>query len=1183
MFRTTRPHLIPYGMATLFVAIALVLLLPLSSLLGSQALFLLFFLAIIASAWYYGLGSGIFATAIATGLLFWLDQSSQPWSNLSADSNLAIDLFALQGLIVSLLSAGIYRVLQRTEVYWLRSRRQQKMLRRSEEHYRLLIETIKDYAIFMLDPQGHILSWNSGAEALWGYSTPEILGRTFTSLLAPETLESSSPEASLQRAIAQDRVEADHWYTRKDGSRFYANGLLTALRDPSGHLLGFSAIVHDRTQQQQVEAQLRQAQEQLEAQVAQRTAELSAANNSLKAQIAERLRTEAWLRGDAERLTEIIATQHDIATAELDLLRVMSLITERTQKLTGASSAAILLPNGNDMVYRVGSGTITPYIGLRTSMASSLAGQCFRRGEVLRCDDTETDPRADQTICRQIGARSMIAVPLRYQRKISGVLQVLAPQEHAFTHQDAHTLELMAGFVAAAVIHAAEFEARQAMVAEHTVALAALQESEERFKGAFHCSAVGMALVGLNGQFLQVNPALCNMLGYSESELLYMNFQAITHADDLENDLNYRCRMLAGELNAYQLEKRYIHKQGHVVWTLLNVSLVQKRQGEPIHFISQIQDITERKRAEEERAQLIRAQAAQAIAEAAEQRSAFLAEASAVLSSSLDYEATLSSMAKLAVPYLADLCVIHMVDAEQSLRPLTIAHINPAQEDLARQLQQRYPLSLHHLRPVVKVLETGESELIASVSSEIIETATDNVEYQRLIRAIAPQSVMVVPLVAGGHTLGVMSFASAESGRQYGALDLTLAEDLARRAALAVDNARLYREAQQANRIKDEFLATLSHELRTPLNSILGWSRLLRSRQFDAEKTERALETIERNAKVQAQLIEDILDVSRIVQGKLQLHAHPVELIPVIEAAIDAVGPAAEAKLITIETDLDRSGSLVLGDADRLQQVIWNLLSNAIKFTPKEGRVEVHLRRVNSHLEVQVCDTGQGISSDFLPHVFDRFRQADSTSTRSHGGLGLGLAIVRHLVELQGGTVWADSPGEGQGAVFTVSLPLMAVRPPIFKSQPELSSQSAIALPEAVQPLRDLCILVVDDEADARDLLVMVLEQHGAKVTAAASAQEAIAACEQSPLEVLVSDIGMPDENGYALIHKVKALEAKQGRFIPAVALTAYAREEDRERSLAAGFQAHLAKPVEPSTLVSVIANIAGRTEVLDS
>jgi PAS domain S-box-containing protein len=379
-------------------------------------------------------------------------------------------------------------------------------------------------------------------------------------------------------------------------------------------------------------------------------------------------------------------------------------------------------------------------------------------------------------------------------------------------------------------------------------------------------------------------------------------------------------------------------------------------------------------------------------------------------------------------------------------------------------------------------------------------------------------------------------------------------------------------EAEAANRTKDEFLATLSHELRTPLNAMLGWSRLLRAGDLNAETTARALETIERNAKAQSQLIEDLLDVSRVISGKLSLHVRPIELVSIIEAAVDAVRLAAEAKNIELQVTLDPMTDPVSGDPDRLQQVVWNLLLNAVKFTPQRGRVQVRLERINSHVEITVSDTGKGIGKEFLPYVFDRFRQADSSITRKQGGLGLGLAIVRHLVEMHGGTVRACSPGEGQGATFTVELPLAVngdrgLLPVELPPRSRLTAGASYQTPlECLPRLDSLRVLVVEDEVDARDLVVTVLGRCKAQVRAVASVAEALDVLQGFKPDVLVSDIEMPGEDGYALIRKVRAMEAERGGRIPAAALTAHAKAEDRLRALSSGYDVHVSKPFEPVT-----------------
>jgi signal transduction histidine kinase/ActR/RegA family two-component response regulator len=387
----------------------------------------------------------------------------------------------------------------------------------------------------------------------------------------------------------------------------------------------------------------------------------------------------------------------------------------------------------------------------------------------------------------------------------------------------------------------------------------------------------------------------------------------------------------------------------------------------------------------------------------------------------------------------------------------------------------------------------------------------------------------------------------------------------------------LYRQAEEANRAKDQFLATLSHELRTPLNAIVGWTSILAQGGLDDEATERAVGTIERNAKAQAKLIEDILDVSRIVSGKLHLSVSQVDLPAVVQSAADSLRHAAEAKQIRIQLVLDGNAGPVSGDSDRLQQVIWNLMSNAIKFTPRGGRVYVRLSRPNSHVELAVTDNGIGIRPEFLPHVFERFRQADSTSTRSYGGLGLGLAIVRHIVELHGGTVEARSAGDGQGASFVVTLPLAPVA---ARSAPEPGERRLPAATPTAAPLDGIRVLVVDDDQDSLDLLEHTLTRAGATVVTASSAADALGAIERQVPDVLVSDIEMPGEDGYALIRRIRVLPASRGGLVPAAALTAYARSEDRVTALKMGYQIHLAKPVDPVELAVVVSSLAGRQPV---
>ncbi len=440
---------------------------------------------------------------------------------------------------------------------------------------------------------------------------------------------------------------------------------------------------------------------------------------------------------------------------------------------------------------------------------------------------------------------------------------------------------------------------------------------------------------------------------------------------------------------------------------------------------------------------------------------------------------------------------------------------------------------------------------------------------------------LAAPLVGrDGRNLGLVQLSDKHEG-EFTASDEAMLVQLAQMASVAIENAQLLEreqaarsEAECANRAKDEFLSVVSHELRTPLTPILIWARLLRQGKLPSDTTGRALETIERSAEAQAKLVEDLLDVSRMITGKLRLDMRQVDLGSVVAAGVETVRPAADAKGIALGLALDPGAGPIAGDPDRLQQVVWNLLSNAVKFTPEGGRVEVALEQTGPYGRLRVTDTGQGIASAFLPYVFDRFRQADSSSTRAHGGLGIGLALVRHLVELHGGTVEVSSAGPGTGATFTVTLPLAVERTADGHRPPR--GGDAGARPDA-GALRGLRVLVVDDQEDAREALRVILGQAGIAVTVAASSAEALAALERARPDVILSDLGMPNEDGYALIRRIRDRAPEDGGRIPAAAVTAYTGREERARSLAAGFDAHVAKPIDPDGLLAVVADLARR------
>ena len=771
---------------------------------------------------------------------------------------------------------------------------------------------------------------------------------------------------------------------------------------------------------------------------------------------------------------------------------------------------------------------------------------------------------------------------------------------------------------------------------------------------------------------MTVNKTYCEMLGYSAPELHQLTFAAVTHPDDVETDVAYTEQLFKGEMPIYQLEKRYIKKNGESLWVNLTSTIVCEQDGKVRYGLGMVEDITKRKRTEEaltETNQTLQAliqacplaitvfslddglvkmwnPAAERIFGWSEQEAIghFLPsvpeDKQAEFLANLDFIRqgnTLTGMEtrrqkKGGTAIDINIWAAPLHDAKGNVNCMSIvADISDAvaaatqrkrTEAALKESEERF----RKLAEKVCVIPweadatTGRFTYVGPQSLQILgyplsDWYTDNFWFEHIHPEERDWAIQYCldcsatlenyefeyrMLAADGRVVWLYDIVNVVRSEDKPSvlrgfmIDITERKRVeAEREQLLVSEQAARSEAESANRMKDEFLATLSHELRTPLNAMLGWTQLLRTRKFNEATAARALETIDRNTKSLAALIEDVLDVSRIIRGKLHLHTRPVELAFVIEAAIDTVRPAAQAKDIRIESRLDSSIGPILGDSNRLQQVVWNLLSNAIKFTPKGGRVEVQLSIVSGELpwttdngqqtmdryvQIQVSDTGKGIAPEFLPYVFDRFRQENSSTTRAYGGLGLGLAIVRHLVELHGGTVRADSLGEGQGATFSVQLPLVS-RLTEGSNQLPVDSPVEDNVPfDNLPELNGLRVLVVDDEADARELLATILGQYGVEVTAVATASEVLEALPRFKPDVLVSDIGMPGEDGYALIRKVRVLAAEQGGQIPAVALTAYARAEDRIRALASGFQLHMPKPVNPEELVAVVANLAGRT-----
>jgi PAS domain S-box-containing protein len=681
----------------------------------------------------------------------------------------------------------------------------------------------------------------------------------------------------------------------------------------------------------------------------------------------------------------------------------------------------------------------------------------------------------------------------------------------------------------------------------------------------------------LNGIVTSWNRAAEQLFGYTPEEAIGRSITLIIPHDRLSEEDMVLSRVRSGQrVDHFETVRR--KKDGTPVEIALTVSPIRDGSGRIVGASKIARDISEQKRAERELLRVYEEQRrAREAADHAREQSSFLADASAVLAASLDYGETLKAVAQLAVPTIADWCAVDMVNDHGARQRIAIAHVDPSKVALVQRLEDDYPARADDPRGVQTVIRSGKPVVVSRITADLVDQAARDDAHRALLHELHLTSYMCVPMMARGKPFGALTLISAESGREYHEDDLPFARELAARASFAIENARAYARATEASRLKDEFLATLSHELRTPLNAVLGYARLLRLGTLGPEKSGPALDAVERNATSLKQIIDDVLDVSRIVAGRMRLNVQPVELPIILENSVATLMPAADAKGVRVETVLESQPPPIAGDPDRLHQVVWNLLSNAIKFTPRGGKVQMRLACVNSHVEITVSDTGIGISPDFLPLVFERFRQADATFSREQGGLGLGLAIARQLTELHGGRITVASPGIGKGTTFTVQLPLSIINPAEsdLLAQHPRSDQQIPTLSSAPR-LDGIHVLAVDDQADSLNLLCRVLEDAGAAVMTSVSGPAALDAIRTHHPDVLLADIGMPGMDGLQLIRALRQMD-EPFRSTPAAALTAYARAQDRVASLASGFQMHLVKPIDPLELVVAVSTLAPR------
>jgi PAS domain S-box-containing protein len=1121
-------------------------------------------------------------------------------------------------------------------------------LQEREDSTRLILDGVRDHAISMLDPEGRVRTFNAPAERIKGYRLAEVQGRHFRMFFTPEDQASGLPETELEVARTRGRYEGEGWRQRKDGSRFYAAVSLSALHAPSGALLGFVKVTQDRTRHRELsEALERHREEQrliLDAipglvayigpdqiyrsanqsyerwfgvsadavrgkhvrdvvgEVAYATirpyveAALAGEPTTYELELPYRSGGPRWVRAtlvpdrtasgvvrgavtlvldvtDARRADAKLAevareneTLYRVGTAlvgHLDLDTIFKRLTDEATSLCRAEFGAffynVAKAEGESYMLSTLSGAaVERFAGMPMPRNTAVFAPTFSGSATVRSDDITEDPRYGQSAPHyglppgHLPVKSYLAVPVVSRSgEVHGGLFFGHSSAGVFTERDERMVVAVATQAAVAI--------------ENAQLLAATKDAESKYRALVEASPQLIWTTDAEGRVEYCSPQFLEYVGVSLERMQRApTWEMIVHPDDAP--LAAEAWGRAVETGApYEIEYRLRHAaDGSFRWFLARGMPVRDHDGRTTRWVGACTDIDDRKRTE--------------------QTQRFLADAGALLASSLEYRSTLPAMAKLAVPQMADWCAIDLVDGAGKLERLAVAHVDPTKVELVRELERRYPAG--DADASARILRSGTSERVREITDDMVVAAAIDAHHLELLQELGLRSWMAVPIVAHRRTLGVIAFASSESGRRFEARDLAIAEEIGRRVGVTLDNAQLFEltqrerlRAEEASRAKDELLSVTSHELRTPLNAILGWSRMLRTGTLGEDKHARALETIERNAKIQIQLVEDLLDFSRVMTGHLRLALAPLEPAQAVEAAVDVVRPAADAKGVRLQVLLDPDAGVLNADAGRMQQVVWNLVSNAVKFTPKGGRVYVRMQREDSHVELVVSDTGAGIDPSFLPHVFQPFRQQDATITRRHGGLGLGLAIVKHLVELHGGTIAAQSDGLGHGATFVVRIPISPIRSTSFAvpstpAVPAMRATTTLGCPPELDGLR---VLVCEDEPDARDLLESILLECNATVVLAGSVVEALDRFREQIPDVIVSDIGMPEASGYELIRRIRALPADQGGRVPAIALTAYASLADRTRAMMEGFQNHVSKPTEPQELLAAIAALVGR------
>ncbi len=1087
-------------------------------------------------------------------------------------------------------------------------RRAKAGLRESEEHFAQLVAEVRDYAVFLLDAQGHVRTWNTGAECIKGYRAEEIIGQHFSRFYPQEAIAQGWPAHELRVAAATGRFEDEGWRLRKDGSRFWANIVITALREASGEVRGFLKITRDLTERKQAEEQLRLSEARFRLLIegvkdyaifmldpqgrvmtwnegAQRikgytaeeiigqhfarfypraVAESGWPEKELRRAAAEgRFEEESWrVRKDGSQFwaNVVFTALRDEQGILRGFAKVTRDLTERRQAeenarrllqeeaaRKAAEAAAKEIDRQREQLHvtlqSIGDGVIATdaegRVTLLNPVAEALTG--WQSAEARAQPLQKVFPLVNE-ITRQ-PLENPVAKVLRDGSVVAlanHTVLIARDSTERPIEDSAAPIRNQQGETLGVVLVFRDLTPRRS-------AERALRASEERWRTLADAMPQIVWTAGPDGVIDYSNRRWYEFSGLSAG-VGNEGWGTILHPDDRPvASARWAESLRSG--SAFEMELRLLDRRtGGYRWHLIRTVPVKDESGAVARWYGTSTDIHEQKRAGEV--------------------AWFLAEASAALAVLVDYESTLQKVVSLAVPYFADWSAVDVADEGGQLRRLAVAHQDAEKVRLAQELLRRYPPDLEAPGGIGYVFRTGRSETIEQVTDELLVKGAKDEEHLRLMRALGLRSYLCVPLVASGKTLGVLTFATAESGRIYTQADLKLAEDLAHRAAIAIENARLYRELKEADRRKDEFLATLAHELRNPLAPIRNSLQILKMPRVDAAAAERSRAMMERQVQHLVRLVDDLLDVSRVMRGKIELRKEGVELATVVARAIETAQPLIESQEHELSVHVPTESLPLEADPVRLAQVVANLLTNAAKYTEPGGRIGLTATREGNEAVLRVWDTGIGMAPEMLPKIFDLFVQVDSTPTRSQGGLGIGLTLVKNLVEMHHGTVEAHSAGLGQGSEFVVRLPLAAAQ----KEEPWAGSPEPAGPPPPAVPSSGRRLLVVDDNKDAAESLAVLLRLQGHEVQVAYDGLTALELLQTYRPELVFLDLGMPGLDGYEVARRLRQLPGLEQ--VRLAALTGWGQQADRRRTSAAGFTYHLVKPLEPKTLEELLSNL---------